>query len=67
FDCRVFGIRSGFDGFIREDGVSELTLRTVRGILPLGGTILGAANRGNPFARKVIRDGKTVIEDMSDE
>ena len=42
-----------------------LTLKDVRGILPQGGTILGAANRGNPFARKVIRDGQEVIEDCS--
>jgi 6-phosphofructokinase 1 len=39
----------------------------VRGILPKGGTILGAANRGNPFARKRIRNGEEVIEDVSDE
>jgi 6-phosphofructokinase 1 len=39
----------------------------VRGLLPRGGTILGAANRGNPFARKVIRDGQEVTLDVSDE
>jgi 6-phosphofructokinase len=39
----------------------------VRGLLPRGGTILGAANRGNPYARKVIRDGKEVMIDVSDE
>lgn len=39
----------------------------MRGILPRGGTILGAANRGNPYARKVVRDGKEVTIDVSDE
>jgi 6-phosphofructokinase 1 len=39
----------------------------VRGILPRGGTILGTANRGNPYARKVIRDGKEVVVDVSDD
>ena len=47
--------------------LSRLRLKDVRGILPRGGTILGAANRGNPFARKVIRDGKEVTIDVSDE
>ncbi len=67
FGARVFGIRSGFDGFLQPDGVFELTLQSVRGILPLGGTILGAANRGNPFARKFIRDGREVVEDVSNQ
>ncbi len=67
YDCEVLGIRDGYEGLLQEDGVFPLTLETVRGILPRGGTILGAANRGNPFARKVIRDGKEVIEDVSDQ
>ncbi|MFC1936491.1 6-phosphofructokinase [Chloroflexota bacterium] len=67
YDCEVVGVRYGFDGFIREDGLVSLDLGAVRGILPRGGTILGTANRGNPFARKVERDGKEVIEDVSDE
>ncbi len=39
----------------------------MRGILPRGGTILGSANRGNPYARKVIRDGVEVTIDVSNE
>ena len=35
--------------------------------MPPGGTILGAANRGNPYARKAIRDGREVTIDVSDE
>jgi 6-phosphofructokinase 1 len=63
----ILGIRDGFDGFIDKGGIFELTLDDVRGILPRGGTILGAANRGNPFARKVIRRGKEVIEDVHEK
>jgi len=67
YDCEVFGIRDGYDGFINESGITPLGIENVRGILPRGGTILGAANRGNPYARKVIRDGKEVTIDVSDE
>lgn len=67
YDCEVLGIRNGYDGFIEENGIIPLKLETVRGILPRGGTILGAANRGNPYARKVIRAGKEVTIDVSDE
>jgi len=67
YGCEVLGIRDGFDGFLKPDGIIPLGLKEVRGILPRGGTILGAANRGNPFARKVFRDGVEVVEDVSDE
>jgi phosphofructokinase-like protein len=67
FGCQVLGIEHGFDGFLNEEGIYPLTLDSVRGILPRGGTILGAANRGNPFAREVVRNGKVVIEDVSDQ
>ena len=67
YDCDVYGIRNGYDGFLEEDGITPLGMEEVRGILPRGGTILGAANRGNPYARKVIRDGQEVTIDVSDE
>jgi ATP-dependent phosphofructokinase / diphosphate-dependent phosphofructokinase len=67
YECEVFGIRDGYDGFIAEKGIIPLGIESVRGILPRGGTILGAANRGNPYARKVIRDGREVTLDVSDE
>jgi phosphofructokinase-like protein len=67
YDCEVFGIRNGYDGFLEEDGIVPMSMDGVRGILPRGGTILGAANRGNPYARKVIRDGVEVTIDVSDE
>ena len=64
-DCAVLGVRDGFDGFLDDGGIFPLGPGEVRGILPRGGTILGTANRGNPFARKVVRQGVTVIEDVS--
>ncbi len=67
YGCEVLGIRDGFDGFLNEKGLIPLGLKEVRGILPKGGTILGSANRGNPFARKVIRDGKEAVKDVSDD
>lgn len=65
YGCEILGIADGFDGLVEPDGVSPLTLEHVRGILQRGGTILGTANRGNPFARKVEVDGKWIVEDIS--
>ena len=67
YGCEVLGVRDGYDGFIAPDGIYPLDLAGVRGILPRGGTILGTANRGNPFARKIIQDGKEVVVDVSNE
>jgi phosphofructokinase-like protein len=67
YGCEVFGVLDGYDGFIAPGGVIPLDLAAVRGILPRGGTILGTANRGNPFGRKVVQDGKEVVIDVSDE
>jgi 6-phosphofructokinase 1 len=67
YGCDVFGVLDGYDGFIAAGGVIPLDLAAVRGILPRGGTILGTANRGNPFARKVVKDGEEVVVDVSNE
>ena len=39
YDCEVFGIRNGYDGFLEDDGIVPLGMEEVRGILPRGGTI----------------------------
>jgi ATP-dependent phosphofructokinase / diphosphate-dependent phosphofructokinase len=67
YGCHVLGIKDSYDGFLMPGGVFPLTLEEVRGILPRGGTILGTANRGNPYARKVIQDGKEEIIDVSED
>ncbi len=67
YACEVIGIRNGFDGLLDPRQTLSLTPDHVRGILPRGGTILGTANRGNPFARKVLIAGEEVVRDVSDE
>ncbi|MCC6259510.1 MAG: ATP-dependent 6-phosphofructokinase [Anaerolineales bacterium] len=67
YQCKVFGIQDGYDGFLMEGGIIPLGIEEVRGILARGGTILGAANRGNPFARKMLKRGKEVTVDVSAE
>ena len=62
---RVIGITDGFDGLIWPDRSRELTLESVSGILPRGGTILGTTNRGNPFHYKTVEDGREVVRDLA--
>jgi 6-phosphofructokinase 1 len=61
YGWEVLGIETGYDGLLGRGGarVVPLTAESVRGILPLGGTILGTSNRGNPFAMP-RDDGGTV-------
>jgi 6-phosphofructokinase 1 len=47
--------------------VRRLTRRDVRGILQIGGTILGTTNRANPFAYPLARGGGVAEVDRSDE
>jgi len=63
----VFGVEDGFDGLLYDKKFRSLTLKEVRGILPLGGTILGTTNRGNPFAYPVKKGGKIQLMDVSDK
>jgi 6-phosphofructokinase 1 len=47
----IWGISHGYRGLLDEPGgLVRLDRDRVRGIMHLGGTILGTANRGNPFA-----------------
>jgi ATP-dependent phosphofructokinase / diphosphate-dependent phosphofructokinase len=69
----VIGIRDGFNGLMnpheyRDGGIVPLARRDVRGIVHLGGTILGTTNRGNPTAYPVQQDDGSWVEvDRSDE
>jgi len=47
-DAAVVGIRNGYHGLIERD-VEPLSYEDMGGILTLGGTILGASNKANPF------------------
>jgi ATP-dependent phosphofructokinase / diphosphate-dependent phosphofructokinase len=62
---RVIGINDGFDGLIWTERTLPLTVESIAGILPRGGTILGTTNRGNPFHYLVDEDGKKVERDYS--
>ena len=64
---QVIGIEDGFDGLLDLNKCRTLTLESVRGILPRGGTILGTTNRGNPFSYPIEQDGKLVHIDYSDK
>src|SRR3954451_9767849 len=44
------GVEDSFDGLLEYGRSRPLTPRDVRGIMRLGGTILGTVNTGNPFA-----------------
>lgn len=64
----VFGVGRGFGGLLGEDEIVPLDRRSVRGLTPVGGTILGTTNRGNPFAWPVrAADGTVTAVDRSDE
>ena len=59
----VVGIQLGFEGLLTRS-IIPLSLESIRGILPKGGTLLRTTNRGNPFEYPGP-DGQTV--DRSDE
>ena len=56
YGMEVIGFLDGFNGlFDAAKGALTLTAKSVQGIEMRGGTILGTANRGNPF-QMVVRD-----------
>src|SRR5512137_2427694 len=65
YGWEVMGIFDGFEGLLSPTKTRPLTSWNTRGILFVGGTILGTTNRGNPFAHKTMVNGKEIIEDMS--
>ncbi|MDO8444957.1 MAG: ATP-dependent 6-phosphofructokinase [Deltaproteobacteria bacterium] len=48
YQWEIIGIEDGFEGLIKDKN-RPLTQSDIKGILTLGGTILGTTNRGNPF------------------
>lgn len=61
----VIGIEDGFDGLIYARNLTPMHLSNIRGILHVGGTILGTTNRGNPFRHITYEDGKEVVKDLT--
>jgi phosphofructokinase-like protein len=68
YGWEVIGILEGFDGLYAKLPPVKLEERSVQELLSRGGTILGAANRGSPFAHPVqLPDGTIEYEDVSHE
>lgn len=57
FGYEVVGVQDGFEGLIANRTV-PLAANNVRGILRVGGTILGSSNRTNPFRYSGPRGGQ---------
>ena len=57
FGMKVFGIEDSFEGLLGEGKMVKLTTKSVSGLLPRGGTMLGTRNIGS-FCKVV--DGKVV-------
>lgn len=63
----VAGLRNGYGSLFTDDPYVMLDHERVRGITMQGGTILGAANRGNPFEMpETLADGSVKAVDRSD-
>jgi phosphofructokinase-like protein len=68
YGWEVIGIEDGFEGLILPDRTRKMDAASVRGILPLGGTILGTTNRANPFNYPVTTaDGRIERRDVSSQ
>jgi 6-phosphofructokinase 1 len=62
FGMKCVGIEDSFEGLVGEMQTMKLTTKSVGGILPRGGTILGTRNTGS-FCCFV--DGKTIIPEAA--
>lgn len=63
----VYGIENGYGSIYTDEPFVELTEKSVRGITLMGGTILGTANKGNPFELPYQKeDGTWDTKDVSD-
>ena len=63
----VYGIHDGYRGLLDPEEITHLTPALVRDILPLGGTLIGTTNKGNPFEMPVTNAaGETEFRDVSD-
>ncbi len=64
YGVEVWGIRNGYRGLYMGEFV-PLTVESVSGILPVGGTMLHSSNKDNLFKYPIEENGETVIKDMS--
>lgn len=66
YGVEVVGVPDGFKGILENRWI-PLDVNNTTGILAKGGTILGSSNVDTPFRVPVMRDGKKVYEDHSDQ
>lgn len=67
YGWQVLGIIDGYEGLLEPPRTRPLDLDNVKGILPLGGTILGTTNRCNPFDYVRYEGGQLTRSDRSAE
>lgn len=68
YGWEVVGIQEGFDGLLAGLPTIDLQQMDMTDLLARGGTVLGAANRGNPFERPLLQpDGSYEYVDVSEE
>lgn len=65
YGLEVVGFQNGYHGLYTGDWI-DLTLDSISGILPVGGTMLYSSNKDNLFLYPFEEDGKTVYKDVSD-
>lgn len=64
----VYGIKNGYGSIFSDEPFVKLNAQAVQGITMQGGTILGTANRGNPFEMPYqTDDGSWDTKDVSDQ
>src|SRR5438552_9362867 len=61
YGMSVIGIEDSFEGILGQTHTTKLTTKSVSGILPRGGTMLGTRNRGS-FVKLV--NGRTTFPEM---
>lgn len=66
YGISVVGIPNGFKGLL-ENQFIPLDLSNTTGIFSKGGTILGSSNVDTPFRVPIVKDGKKIYEDRSDQ
>ena len=63
-DAEIIGIEDGYEGLVNNK-YRKLELSDLSGILTLGGTILGASKKANPYRYAIRQGDKLTFKDMS--
>lgn len=62
--AEIIGIEDGYEGLV-NNRYRHLESRDLSGILTIGGTILGASKKANPYRYAIKRRDKLIFKDMS--